>query len=84
MRETVLFVVSNASARGRTSSNIGGSAGENAEVGGVILAVDIDERDEFDARSGNIPGPGLGVKDNANPDFCPNDLEIDVEPASVR
>jgi hypothetical protein len=69
LRETVEVAGANASASGLTSSKMGGSAGEKAETGGVRPAVDSDESDEFDARSGSAPRPGLGVSDNARPDF---------------
>jgi len=52
-----------------TSSKIGGSAGENAEAGGVRLAVEREERDELELeKSGS--GPRLpGDRDRARPDF---------------
>ena len=68
-RETVAQVDSNASASGLTSSKMGGSAGEKAEAGEVRLVVDKEDNDEFDTKSGNTARPGLGVRDNARPDF---------------
>ncbi len=68
-RDTVPLACVNASCSGLTSSKIGGSAGENAEAGGVRLAVEREERDELELeKSGS--GPRLpGDRDRARPDF---------------
>jgi hypothetical protein len=73
LRDTVAAGCSKASARGLTSSKMGGSAGEKADVVGVkfVVFVDNDESDELEEwlKSGNVPNAGLGVRESANPDF---------------
>jgi hypothetical protein len=65
------------SCNGFKSSNIGGSAGENAEIGGVRLFVDKDERDEFELpKSGSLRL--FGERFNARPDLRPWDREMDA------
>ena len=70
------------SSSGLRGSKIGGSDGENAETGGVMLLVDMDERDELE-----LPNSGsfklAGESDKARPDFRPCDRDIEFPPSRL-
>jgi hypothetical protein len=58
------------------SSNIGGSAGEKADAGGVRLVVESDEMDELELPNSGSLSPG--ESDSANPDLSPCERDIEA------
>ena len=76
LRVTVGFDISNTSCKGLTFSNIGGSAGEKVDAGGVRLAVDREEMEELELEKSGSCRPG--ESDKVSPDLCPMDREIEL------